>query len=293
MAQESPSDSDSDWVIGDIPVRRVGLGCMRLTGHAAFGAGVDRDRSASVTVVRAAVELGVNHFDTASFYFSQSFSANDILREALRPSDDILVATKVGPSRDSAGDWMPWASPKQLRAQVEQNLTELGRDHLDLVYLRVYGRESIAEHVGVLMGLRDSGLIRHIGLSTVTLDQLDEGRALTPIVAVQQRYSLTDRPPEAETVLTSCAGAGIAFVPYFAIVGTGREAGVAGETDPAVAAVALRHGVSAAQVRLAWTLSRGPHMLAIPGTGDINHLRDNVAAGVLELTPNDLEELEA
>jgi pyridoxine 4-dehydrogenase len=272
------------WMLGDIPVRRIGFGAMRLTGTAAFDLGVPRDREKSISVLRRAIELGVNHIDTASFYFSSLRSANELINTALSPyRDDVLIATKVGPSRAPSGEWMSWAGPEELRGQVEENLRQLGRDTMDLVYLRVYGTNSIAEHVGALAEMQTTGMIRHVGLSTMTLDQLGEARAITPIVAVQHRYGIDARTPQTEAVLAACADAGIAFIPYFAIAGEGRERGAVANTDSTVEEIARQHGASVAQVRLAWTLSRGPQVLAIPGTGNLDHLVENIETASLRL----------
>ena len=141
---------------------------MRLTGRAAFGPGQSRDRSQAISVLRRAVDLGVNHIDTAAFYFSTLRSANELINSALAPyPDGLVIATKVGPGRDPSGEWLPWARPGQLRGQVEENLRQLGRDHLDLVNLRAYGPGPIGEHFGALAGLRQAGLIRHLGVSSV------------------------------------------------------------------------------------------------------------------------------
>ncbi|MEV6206968.1 aldo/keto reductase [Kitasatospora sp. NPDC051914] len=281
------------WTLGDLRVNRIGLGAMRLTGSAAFDEGTPSDRDRSVRVLRRAVELGVNHIDTASFYFSRLRSANELIATALSPyPDGLVIATKVGPGRDPSGAWYT-AEPEQLRGQVEENLRQLGRDHLDLVYLRRMGQSSIAEHVGALAELRDAGLIRHLGVSNVTPAQLAEARAVAPVVAVQNRFTLDGRPHD--EVLRHCADDGIAFVPYFAIAGSGREQGAtaAGPESAQVLAVAAAHGASAAQVRLAWTLQQGPHVLAIPGTGDPDHLEANVAAGALRLSPAEMNLLAA
>lgn len=187
---------------------------------------------------------------------------------------------------------MPLARPEQLRGQVEENLRQLGRDHLDVVNLRVHGTDSIAERFGALAQLRDAGLIRHLGISNVRPEHLAEAEAIAPVVCVQNRYGI-GAPPDADEFLRTCGERGVAFVPFFAIAGAGREAG-AGHTDhDEVQAVADAHGASAAQVRLAWTLHRGPHVLAIPGTGDPDHLVANVAAGALRLTPDELARLDA
>ena len=204
-------------------VNRLGLGAMRLTGSAAFGLGSPSDRDQSIRVLRRAVELGVNHIDTAAFYFSPLRSANELINTALAPyPDDLVIATKVGPGRDPSGEWLPWARPDQLRGQVEENLRQLGRDHLDLVNLRAYPVDSIAEHVGVLAGLRDAGLIRHLGVSSVTPAHLAQAQAIAPVVCVQNRYGI-GAPPEAHEFLRACGEQGVAFVPYFAIAGEARE----------------------------------------------------------------------
>ncbi|MFG1954415.1 aldo/keto reductase [Micromonospora sp. NPDC048830] len=177
--------------------------------------------------------------------------------------------------------------PDQLRGQVEENLRQLGRDHLDLVNLRQHGLDSVAEHVGALAELRDAGLIRHLGISNVRPHHLAQAQAVAPVVCVQNAYGLGYRARHDEFV-RACAAQGVAYVPFFAIATAGREAGAVGEEDPEVRAVAAAHGVSTAQVRLAWTLHRGPNVLAIPGTGNPEHLVANVAAGALRLTPDDL-----
>ncbi len=281
------------WRLGDLEVNRIGFGAMRLAGSGAFGRTAVRDRSAAIAVLREAVELGVNHVDTAAFYFAPLRSSNELINSALAPyPDDLLIATKVGPGRDTWGEWTGWASPEQLRGQVEENLRQLGRDHLDVVNLRVLGGPvSIAEHVGALSELRDAGLLRHIGVSGVTTAQLDEARTVSEIVCVQNRYGLGDRG--GDDVLRACAERGIAFTPFFAIAGTGREGGRAETEHPAVREVAAAHGVTTAQVRLAWSLHQGPHVLAIPGTGDPEHLRENVAAGGIAFDADELAMLDA
>ena len=181
------------------------------------------------------------------------------------------------------------ARPDQLRGQVEENLRQLGRDHLDLVNLRTLSVSMpVGEHFAVLAELRDAGLIRCLGLSNVTVEQIDEARQIAPVATVQNRYSVDSRRPEADEVLSACAKRGIAFVPFFAIAGQGREDGKsAGEPEPVLAA-ARSHDATPAQVRLAWTLAQGSHVLAIPGTGSLTHLAENVAAGALRLTDEEL-----
>jgi pyridoxine 4-dehydrogenase len=283
------------WKLGDLTVNRVGFGAMRLPQHGqAFAPdAVPRDRDQAIAVLRRAVELGVNHIDTAAFYFSRLRSANELINRALAPYPaDLVIATKVGPSRDLSGEWLPPATPRQLRGQVEENLRQLGRDHLDLVYLRVSGQGSVAEHVGALAELRDAGLIRHLGISNAGHAELAQARAVAPIVCVQNAYGLGYRPQQDELV-RACGQDGVAFVPFFAIVGAGREAGTGGDDHSEVLAIAQAHRATTVQVRLAWALHRGPHVLVIPGTGSPDHLVDNIASGTLRLTSDDLNRLEA
>ncbi|MGW0828873.1 aldo/keto reductase [Streptomyces prunicolor] len=281
------------WRLGDLTVNRVGFGAMRLTGTAPFGNGLPRDRDRSIAVLRRAIELGVNHIDTAAFYFSATRSANELINRALAPyPDELVITTKVWPGRDPSGAWW-WAAPEQLRGQVEENLRQLGRDHLDVVNLRVppsCRTGSIGEHFGVLAELRDAGLIRHLGISNVTSGQLAEARTIAPVVCVQNPYGI-GASSEDRALLRLCGELGLAFVPFFAIAGPGREAGPAAGDREAVCAVAQAHSVSVAQIRLAWTLQQGPHVLAIPGTGDLDHLAQNVAAGALRLSEEELARL--
>ncbi|MFD8542451.1 oxidoreductase [Streptomyces sp. NPDC059649] len=283
------------WTLGDRTVNRVGFGAMRLTQHGeAFAPdAVPSDRDQAVRVLRHAVELGVNHIDTAAFYFSPLRSANELINRALAPySDDLVITTKVGPGRDPSGQWLPHATAKQLRGQVEENLRQLGRDHLDVVNLRIVGTDSIAERFGALAELRNAGLIRHLGLSNIQPHHLAEAQAIAPVACVQNQYGIGARP-EQEAFLRRCGEQGIAFVPFYAIAGAGREAGANGTDSDEVLAVARARGVSPAQVRLAWTLHRGPHVLAIPGTGNPDHLTQNVAAGALRLTKDELTVLDS
>ncbi len=256
------------WTLGDLTVNRMGLGAMRLTG--------DGPRDRAIAVLRRAVELGVNHIDTAAFYFSATRSANELINSALAPyPDDLVITTKVWPGRDPSGDWVWAETPDKLRGQVEENLRQLGRDHLDVVNLRLPPSRqdgSLAAHFTALAELRDQGLIRHLGISNVTAAHLDEARAIAPVVCVQNRFALGAEKDQHE-MLRTCGELGIAYVPFFALASAADNAGVD--------AVARAHGATPAQVRLAWTLRLGPHVLAIPGTGDPGHLEDNVAAAAL------------
>ncbi|MGW3998631.1 aldo/keto reductase [Amycolatopsis sp. NPDC004772] len=279
-----PAAAAGTWKLGSFEVNRLGFGAMRLMSTTDGGI---RARETSLAVLRRAVELGVNHFDTAAFYFAGPRSANELLNTALAPYDDLVITTKVGPGRDFTGEFHT-ARPEQLRAQVEENLRELGRDHLDVVNYRIgqsldRGTGSLADGFGALAELREAGLIRELGISNVGPEHLTEALKIAPVVCVQNQYGLSARREDDELV-RRCAEHGIAFVPFFAVAsGTGE--------DTRVAEVARRHGVTPAQVRLAWTLHRGPHVLAIPGTGDVGHLEQNVAAAALELTDEDLAAL--
>lgn len=196
------------------------LRAMRLTGSAAFHLGTPSDRERSITVLHKAIDLGVNHIDTAAFYFSQLRSANELINSALAPyPDDLLIATKVGPYRDYHGEWGTSARPDQLRGHVEENLRQLGRDHLDLVYLRRMRQDSVAEHFGALAELREAGLIRHLGLSDVEPQHLAEAQAIAPVVAVENRYGLDSHNPATDELLRLCGEQGIAFVPFYAVAG--------------------------------------------------------------------------
>lgn len=294
-SQTITADAAGTWKLGDLPVHRLGFGAMRLTGSAAFHLGTPSDRDRSIAVLRKAIDLGVNHIDTAAFYFSSLRSANELINSALAPyPDDLVIVTKVGPYRAYDGEWGTSARPEDLRGHVEENLRQLGRDHLDVVNLRRMPKyDSIAEHFGALAELREAGLIRHLGISNVTPRHLAEAQAIAPVVCVQNRYAL-DRPdPATDELLRTCGEQGIAFVPFYAVAGEGAERGAATAHDEEVRAVARAHGASPAQIRIAWTLHQGAHVLAIPGTGNPDHLAENVAAGAIRLTDGELDRLNA
>jgi aryl-alcohol dehydrogenase-like predicted oxidoreductase len=269
------------WTLGDLPVHRMGFGTMRLTA--------DPDRDRAIRVLRRAVELGVNHLDTAAFYRSPGGvlgvetgpvrHAAELIHAALGPyAKDLVIVTKV--------------IGTGLRAQVEENLRLLGLERLDVVNLRVGRRtETVGERFAELAALRDEGLIAHLGLSNVTVGHLDEAQAIAPVVCVQNSYSLDYRRAEHDDVVRVCRERGIAFVPFFTLAGAEREKGAGAEQSAAVQAVAQAHAATPAQVRLAWTLHRGPHILAIPGTGSVEHLTENVGAGALRLSAAELTSL--
>lgn len=282
------------WRLGDLTVNRIGFGAMRLPqrGAAFDPAARPRDRDQALEVLRTAVELGVNHIDTAAFYFSATRSANELINSALQPyPENLVITTKVGPGRTPQGEWLPLATPGQLRGQVEENLRQLGRDHLDVVNLRVSGLDDVSGHFERLAGLQREGLIRHLGLSNVRPHHLDQAQRIAEVVCVQNSYGLGHHP-EQDDFLGVCGERGIAFVPFFALAAANKEAGTSAEDDE-VTEIARAHDASPAQVRLAWTLARGPHVLVIPGTGDPAHLRQNVEAGELSLTPEELTRLDA
>jgi aryl-alcohol dehydrogenase-like predicted oxidoreductase len=282
--QTITAEAAGTWQLGDRTVNRLGFGAMRLMSKAD---GSPSDRDVAVAVLRKAVELGVNHIDTAAFYFSELRSANELINTALRPyPEDLVITTKVGPGRDSSGSWLT-AAPDQLRGQVEENLRQLGRDHLDVVNLRIgegldRGAGPLADRFGALAELREAGLIRHLGISNVSPEHLAEAQAIAPVVCVQNQYGLTVRREDDDFIRT-CAEQGVAFVPFFAIAGSQENA--------QVEAVARAHGATPAQVRLAWTLHQGPNVLAIPGTGNPAHLDENVAAGALQLSDEEVARL--
>ncbi|MCO5998615.1 aldo/keto reductase [Actinoallomurus rhizosphaericola] len=280
-----------DFILGgDLRINRLGFGAMRLpTGT--WG-GPTRSPENGIAVLRRAVELGVNHIDTAGFYGRGDVNAHELIREALSPyATDLVIATKVGPLWGPDGYPSGEATPDQLRGLVEDDLRRLGLDRLDLVYLRVGGRggpggQSIAERFAVLAGLREEGLIRHLGVSNVDAAQLAEARAIAPVAAVQNHFHV--QHGDDSGLLAQCAELGIAFVPFFPLGGGDRPL----DRDR-LAKVAARHDATPEQVALAWLLASSPVMLAIPGTGSLDHLEDNIAAAGVHLTDDDLTDLTA
>jgi aryl-alcohol dehydrogenase-like predicted oxidoreductase len=273
---------------GDLPVARLGFGAMRLPSGPLRGPA--RDPEAGIAVLRRAVELGVNHIDTASFYRRGDVVANELIRRALAPyRDDLVIATKVGPMLGPDGVPTRQGAAGQLRGLVEDNLRELGVDRLDLVYLRVGGMnrpggESVAERFAVLAELRAEGLIRHLGVSNVDAAQLAEARAIAPVAAVQNAFHV--HATADATLLAECTASGTAFVPFFPL---------GGGYDPIdttrLEKTAAAHGATVQQVALAALLAASPVILPIPGTGNLAHLEDNVGAASIQLTADDLASL--
>ena len=277
--------------LGDKPVNRIGFGAMQLAGPGVFGP--PRDPDAARAVLRRAIELGVDHIDTAQYYGPDV--VNDLIRETLHPyPENLKLVTKVGGSRDDQGAWLPAQSPAELRAGVEDNLRSLQVERMDLVNLRLIGQESsgglLAEQLGTLAELRAEGKLDLIGISEAGIDVVRRGLDLVDIAEVQNAYSVVNRSDEA--VLKLCVEREIAFVPYFPLGSafTGGPKQLA--EDPAVARVASRHGITPTQVALAWLLARYERMLLIPGTSSVAHLEENMAAADIELDESDLAELE-
>jgi pyridoxine 4-dehydrogenase len=298
MAGMTSAADAGTWTLGDLTVNRLGFGAMRLTGGRPFDPeSVPSNRDQAIGVLRRAIELGVNHIDTAAFYFSALRSANELINTALAPyPEDLVITTKVGPGRDPHGNWTPRANADQLRGQVEENIRQLGRDYLDVVNLRWgFTAGPISEHFGALAELQKAGLIRHLGISAVVPDHLAEAQAIAPVVCVQNPYGIGARP-EGHAFLRECGERGVAFVPFFAIAGQDRERGfdaAAAATAATVDGIAIAHEATPAQIRLAWTLAQGRHVLGIPGTGDPVHLEQNVAAAAIRLSEDERAALEA
>lgn len=271
----SASASGTYLLGGDLPVHRLGFGAMQLPGPGVWGPSPDPDNA--IRVLRRAVELGVNLIDTADAY--GPFTADLLIREALSPyPDDLVIATKVGFTRQGPNQWMELGLPIYLRHATEINLTNLGLERIDLLQLHRVGPQApLEDQVGELAALQQEGKVRHIGLSEVTVEQIERARAVAEIVSVQNRYNLVDR--DSEDVLEYCEHEGIAFIPWFPL-----RTGTLSKPNGPLATVAQRHGVSPSQLALAWLLHRSPVMLPIPGTSSVEHLEENVAAAAIVLT---------
>jgi len=270
-----------------LTVNRMGYGAMQLAGPGVFGPPKDRD--AAIAVLREAVAAGVNHIDTSDFYGPHI--TNQIIREALAPyPDGLTIVTKLGAVRPADGSWQPATSPAQLISAVHDNLRNLGLEALDIANYRSMGsghgleEGSIAEQVSTLADLKRQGLIRHIGVSNVTATQVAEAQTITDIVCVQNNYNLAHR--EDDALIDHVAHQGIAYVPYFPL------GGFTPLQSSTLSAVAERLGKTAMQVAQAWLLHRSPNILLIPGTSSIAHLRENLAAADITLTPDALAQLD-
>ena len=285
-----PAARAGSYRVGDFDLNRIGYGAMQLAGPGVFGP--PRDRAAAIEVLRTAVELGVNHIDTADAY--GPYITNEIIREALFPySDHLHIVTKVGVVRDEQGGWLPANSPQSLRDQVHDNLRRLGLDVLDVVNLRTLAgideratlSDMLVPQFETLAELQRQGLIRHLGLSTVSLGQLVEAQQIAPVVCVQNLYNIANRADEA--VLAYTAEQHIAYVPYFPL------GGFSPLQSDVLESVAKRLGATPMAVAESWLLQHSPNIMLIPGTSSVAHLRENIAGAALTLPPNGVAELDA
>ena len=274
------------WTLGDTTVSRFGYGGMQLAGP--WVVGPPKDHDAALAVLRHTVDSGITHIDTAETYGPRV--VNDLIREALHPyAKDLFIATKVGGRRDAQGGWPSARKPDELRAQIDDNLETLGVDVLDLVHLRLGDAngpvpEQISEAFETLVDLQQQGIIRHLGVSNATAEQVQEAQSIAPIVSVQNMYNLANRWDDA--LVDRLASEGIAYIPFFPL------GGFTPLQSDALSAVATRLSVAPMSVALAWLLRRSPNILLIPGTSSVSHLRENIAGAALTLSDSDLQELD-
>ena len=278
------SSAGSFVIGGDLPVARLGYGTMQLTGEGVFGE--PADRAGAIAVLRRAVECGVTLIDTADSY--GPYVTDALIREALYPyADDLVIATKVGLTRPRPGEWVPVGRPAYLRQQTELNLRHLGLERIDLLQLhRIDPQVSLDDQIGELKSLQDEGKVRHIGLSEVSVDEIEAARAIAPIASVQNLYNLSNR--EAEDVLDYSAAHDIAFIPWFPLA-TGELSG----EGSLLTEIAAEHGSTPSQLALAWLLHRSPVMLPIPGTKSLKHLDENIAAASIQLSDEEFARIGA
>ncbi|WP_169982967.1 aldo/keto reductase family oxidoreductase [Microbispora sp. H10836] len=286
MSTLSISLPGGTWTLGDLTVTRFGYGAMQLAGPGVMGPPADRD--GALAVLREAVDIGITHIDTADAYGPRV--TNQLIREALHPySDSLHIVTKVGAIRDEQGGWPPARRPEDLRRAVHENLEALGLQTLDVVNLRLGDAQgprpgSLAEAFETLVDLQRQGLIRHLGVSNATAEQVAEARSIAPIVCVQNMYNLAHR--QDGELIDELAEQGIAYVPFFPL------GGFSPLQSSALSAVAARLDATPMSVALAWLLRRSPNILLIPGTSSVAHLRENVAGAGLSLSDEDLAELD-
>jgi pyridoxine 4-dehydrogenase len=280
------AEKSGQFTLGDRAVHRLGYGAMQLAGPGVMGPPADRD--GAIAVLRRAVELGVNHIDTSDYY--GPYVVNELIREALHPyPDDLVIVTKVGARRTPDGHWPEALSPAELRQAVQDNLDHLGLDVLEVVNLRLPGfaepvERPLDEPFGALTEMQQEGLIRHLGISNVTTQQVADAQAIAPVVCVQNHYNLVHR--EDDPLIDALAREGIAYVPFFPLGGFTPLQSAALET------VARRLETTPMQVALVWLLARSPNLLAIPGTSSVAHLEENLQAAARVLGPVELEELD-
>lgn len=285
--------------LGSYTVRRVGFGAMQLPGPGAFGP--PRDHDQAIAVLRRAIELGVNHIDTAQFYGPNV--SNELIREALHPyAADLALVTKVGGTRGDKGEWLPAQEPDALRASLEENLRTLGTDHIAAANLRVFSsegpnapaviedRDLFDRQLTAMIQARDEGLIDGIGLSSISIEHLKTALERTEIVCVQNAYNLADRT--SQPVLDACIEHDIAFVPFFPL-GSAFASDNPVLGNPVIRRAAEEQGRTPAQIALAWTLSVAPNVLLIPGTSSVAHLEENLAVADIELDDATKRELDA
>ncbi|HLK46290.1 MAG TPA: aldo/keto reductase [Acidimicrobiales bacterium] len=277
-----PLHASGTFELAGRTVHRLGFGAMRITGPGIWGPPEDHD--GAIAVLRRAVELGVDFIDTADSYGPTV--SEELIHEALHPYGDVLVATKAGLVRTGPGAWHACGRPEYLRQQCELSLRRLGVEAIDLFQLhRIDPTVDRDEQFALLGALLDEGKVRAVGLSEVSAEELAAASAVVPIATVQNDYNVTQR--RSEPVLRACEAAGVGFIPYFPVA-AGRLAG----EGSAVAAVASRRGATPAQVSLAWLLATSPVILPIPGTSSVAHLEENCAAAQVELTAEDLADLD-
>ncbi|MFD7089789.1 aldo/keto reductase [Streptomyces sp. NPDC056652] len=280
---QQPAHASGTFLLGgDLPVTRLGYGTMQLTGPGIWGD--PEDPAEAVRVLRRAVELGINFFDTADSY--GPFTAELLLKKALHPYPaGLVIATKAGLARTGPDEWVPVGRPEYLRQQVELSLRHLGVERIDLLQLhRIDPQVPLAEQLGALVALQREGKIRHLGLSEVSVAELEEAGKTARIVSVQNRFNLADRA--AEDVLEYAQARGVAFIPWFPLA-TGALTGA----DSPLTKIAADRGVAPAQLALAWLLRRSPVVLPIPGTSSVAHLEENTIGATLELTDAEFEAL--
>ena len=283
--------SPTRFRLGDRTVARAGYGAMQLTGPGVFGPPPDRD--AAIALLRTAVDLGVDHIDTAQYYGPDV--VNELIRDALHPyPNDLAIVSKVAARRGTRGEILPYDKPAELRAGIEDNLRSLRVDRLAAVNLRMPDDTALPDarfddQLAAMIQAREDGLIEGVGLSNVSLAQLEHALTITDIVTVQNSYGLADR--HSQDVLELTTERGISFAPYLPLGWPGRIR-LATLGNPAVVAIAERLGVTPAQVALAWLLGAAPNVLLIAGTSSIEHLRENLAAADIELTPEDRRALD-
>ncbi|GGK13017.1 oxidoreductase [Deinococcus malanensis] len=267
---------------GDLEVNRLGFGAMRVTGEGVWGDPADRD--GSLATLRRLPELGVNFIDTADSYGPAV--SEELLREALHPYDTVVIATKAGFLRTGPNVWVPMGRPEYLKQQAELSRRRLGVDRIDLWQLhRIDPKVPRDEQFAAIKELMDAGIIRHAGLSEVSVEEIEAAREFFPVATVQNLYNLVHR--KSEDVLDYCEREGIGFIPWYPLA-----AGNLARNGSVLGDVAARLGASPSQVALAWVLKRSPVMLPIPGTGKVRHLEENVAASQLSLSDQDFRALD-